>query len=289
MNGNLDKKIERLKAGWAIWLFPAFAILITAWLFWDYYNQRGPEIKIFFDDASAIQPEKTRLRFRGVTIGVVKNTTISPDGKHVIAHALLQRDARHFAVEGSKFWLVMPKVNFQGVSGLETLFEGTYIAVQPGPAGGPHRNLFQGLTGGDSSEALDDAIPFYLETPNVGSVSPGDRITFRGMVVGSVTKLNLSKTSQTIIVQINIQKKFLKLIRTNSVFWRKVAVQAKFGLFNSELKIGSLDSILHGGIDLFTPDNPGEIAKGHSVFTLHDAPPKGSEKWNPKLEYSASP
>ncbi len=120
-----------------------FAILISGWLIFDYYNQRGPRIKILFDDAAGIQAEKTKVRFRGVPIGTVADVYISEDQKDVIAEVILRRDARHFAVEGSKFSLVTPKVNFQGITGLETIFEGTYIAVLPGPADAHKKTLFK--------------------------------------------------------------------------------------------------------------------------------------------------
>lgn len=284
-NPNL-KKVQNVKSTWYLWLFPLFALMISAWLFMEYFNQRGPSIKIAFDDGSSIQAEKTRIRYRGVGIGLVKKVTISEDGKSVIAHVTLQRDAEHFAVEGSKFWMVTPKVNFQGVSGLETLFEGTYIAVQPGPPKGAKTLEFKGRLSGESNESMEDTTSYFLETNHAESVGPGDSVTFRGLKIGSVTKVTLSKTAQMVVAQINVENRYVKLIRTNTVFWRKVGVQAKLGLFNSELKINALDSLLHGGVDLFTPDAPGEIANAQAHFPLLSAPPKGWEKWNPKLEFN---
>lgn len=285
MAKQIEDKIDSLKTGWYVWLFPILALTISGWLLVEYLNQRGPNIRITFEDGSALQAEKTRVRFKGVTIGLVKRVSISDDSKEAIAHIALQRDAKKFAVEGSKFWLVTPKVGLQGVSGLETLVEGNYISVDPGPPKGPEKKNFKGTIGSDANESADDTVAYHLETPNVESVSIGDAVTFRGMNIGSVTKVNLNKTSQLVLVQINITNKFVKLIRTNTVFWRKVGIQAKLGLFNSEIKVNALDSILHGGIDIFTPDNVGDMAKAGAKFQLSPAPPKGWEKWNPVLEF----
>lgn len=104
--------------------------------------------------------------------------------------------------------------------------------------------------------------------------------------MGTVSLVNLSKDSRTVIVQINIQRKYTKLIRTNSVFWRKVGVQANVGFFSAEVKINSLESLMRGGIDVWTPEKPGAIAEGQSKFSLSASPPKGWEKWNPKLEFA---
>ncbi len=285
MQKTIDQKINKLKSGWYLWFFPVFALMLAGWLCYDYYQERGPDIKIYFNDASSIQAQKTRVRFRGVTIGVVKKITISEDNKDVIALVTLQRDAKQFAVDGSKFWVVAPEVGFKGVSGLETIFEGTYISVTPGKPDGENKLEFRGQIGGQSVESVEDTVVYYLETDNVESVSEGDSVTFRGLKVGSVNKVTLSKTAQIATVQINIQGKYTRLVRTNTVFWRKVGIQAKLGLFNSEVKINSLDTLMRGGIDFFTPDNVGEMAKSHSKFPLSPAPAKGYEKWNPKLEF----
>jgi paraquat-inducible protein B len=116
-------------------------------------------------------------------------------------------------------------------------------------------------------------------------VSAGDSITFRGLVVGNVTKVSLSKSAQVAVVQINIQNKYVHLIRTHTVFWRKVGIQANLGLFSSVVKINSLDSIVRGGVEFFSPNSPGEIAKAGARYNLSAAPPKGYEKWSPNLEH----
>ncbi len=260
------------------------ALAISVWLLKEYFKHAGPTIQITFDDASGLQAQKTQLRFRGVVVGVIKKIEISSDNKDVVAFVSLHKDVEQFAVEGSKFWIVAPKVNFQGVSGLETLFEGTYISVQPGPPDGEIKTTFRGRIGSESTDPLEDTSGYVLETNNVESVNEGDNITFRGLKVGSVTKVTLAKNSQALHVQINIQNRYTKLVRTNTVFWRKVAVQAKLGLFNSELKINSLDTMLHGGIEFFTPNEVGPKAKALSHFPLLTAQPKDSEQWNPAIE-----
>lgn len=273
------------KYGWYVWIFPAIALAFCLWLFIKYRSERGPLIKINFDDASSLQAEKTRVRFRGVTIGIVKDIEITEDNKDVVVYVALNKNAEHFAVEGTKFWVVSPKVNFQGVTGLETFFAGSYIAVQPGKPGGEYKEEFNGQMNAETFEPIENTTNYILETPNAESVSIGDTVTFRGLPIGSVTKVSLSKTAQLVFVQINIQNRYVKLIRTNTMFWRKAGIQANLGLFKSEIKMNSLDTVLHGGVELFTPDPANEIAKASSHFALNTAPPKDYQKWNPKLEF----
>lgn len=282
---NARQNFDRFRSTWYIWLFPLFAVGIAVWLFMGYFDQQGPEIKIRFDDAATIRPDKTRIKFRGVSIGTVDKIEISDDNRDVVAHVTLQRNATGFAVEGSRFWVVTPKVNIQGVSGLETLFEGPYIAVDPGPRNNKRKLDFVGQSTKGIEESMEDTAAYFLEAPFVESINAGDPVSFRGLNIGTVTKVSLAKTSQNVLIQINIEGRYTKLIRTNTVFWRKVGVQANLGLFKSEVKINSLESLLRGGIDLFTPDPPGPMAKGHTHFALNATPPKDWEKWNPRLEF----
>ncbi len=272
------------KNTWYLWFFPVIAVGISAWLFADYFRQHGPTIKLIFDDASSVQPEKTQIRFKGVAIGAVKKVSISGDNQDVVVEALLYKDAKHFAVEGSKFSVIKPKVGFQGISGLETIFEGPYISVHPGQPNAAPKFKFNGTIGGDSTDPLEDTSAYILETDQLTAVTQGDNVSFRGLNVGTVTKVNLSKTGQTLHVQINLENRYVHLVRTNTVFWRKTAVSAKLGLFKSELKINSFDSMLRGGVEFHTPDIPGPRAKNLDKFRLQAAPPLGVEKWNPVLE-----
>jgi paraquat-inducible protein B len=277
------QKFKAHKSSFYIWVFPMIALIFSGWIFADYLFQRGPSIKIYFADASNIHPEKTRIRVRGVTVGIVKKVSLSSDGKEVIAYVDLQREAAYLAVEGSKFWVIVPKVNLSGVSGLETLFEGPYITVLPGKIDGLAKDEFNGQVGSDTNEAIENTTQFYLETPNAESLGIGDVVTFRGLNVGSITKLNLNRSAQSVMIQLNIQNKHLHLIRKNTAFWKKIGIQGKLGIFGSEIKINSLESILHGGVELFTPEPAAGLAKSKTVFSLSTVPPKGSEKWNPNL------
>lgn len=278
------REISNLKSSWYVWIFPLFAIAICAWLLVQHMSEQGPLIKIFFDEGANLQPEKTPLRYRGVTIGMVKKLVLSEDGKKVVADVRLINSAKNFAVKGSKFWIVSPKVSFQGISGLETLIEGNYITVQPGKEDSPQELEFAGKVQSDSNDPLENTVAYTLEAKNVESISVGDSVTYRGLKIGSVSRVSLSKTGQSVLVQINIENRYLRVIRTNTVFWRKMAIKADLGLFKSEVRVSSLESFLRGGIDLVTPDNAGEIANAQSKFALSDNPPKDWEKWNPRLE-----
>ncbi len=280
----MKRPLQALKSSWYVWLFPAIALAISAWLLSDYLRQKGTLVTVRFDDASGIQIEKTAVRFRGIPIGIVKDLYLSEDRKDVVAEILLRKSAAEFAVEGTKFSLVVPKVSLQGISGLDTLLEGTYISALPGKLDGAEKTDFKAAANSASTDTLDDTSAYFVDTTSVESVTSHDAVTYRGLRIGSVTKLILAKGGQSVRLQLNIENRYVHLIRTNTVFWRKIGIDAKLGLFHSEIKVNSMDSIMNGGIEMATPSEAGPTAKGHQKFMLATAAPKDYEKWSPQLE-----
>jgi paraquat-inducible protein B len=280
----LKNKTKSYRAHWYVWLVPVLALGISAFLFIQHHYDHGPKITIFFEDASVIQADKTHIRYRGADIGVVKSLALTEDRKGVNISATLNKGLDDFAVEGSKFWVVTPIVSLEGLTGLDTIFSGPYVEAVPGPADAAKQTEFKAKSEDDNTQTVESTVSYIIETNNAESISVGDSITFRGIKVGSTNKVTLNKDSQIVEVQINIQNKYARLIRTNTVFWRKVGIQADLGLFGSKIKVNSLDSIMHGGMEFATPDAAGEIAKHHTKFGLAGAAPKDYGKWNPKLE-----
>jgi paraquat-inducible protein B len=267
-----------------IWSVPLVAILFCGYLYIDYLRNLGPKITISFSDASGVQAEKTKVRYRGIEVGTVKSVQISEDSKKTLLQVRLNKDVKHFAMEGSKFWIVSPKVSFQGVAGLDTIMDGIYLSVEPAKIKGNRVDTFEGSDISDITESSENMSVFIIESKSVESIAEGNSITYRGLTIGSVSKLTLSKTGQIILIQINIENEYAGLIRTNTKFWRKVGINADVGLFGANIKLNSIESILKGGIALATPDKNGPPAKAFAHFTLEKEAPKDFEKWNPALD-----
>ncbi|MEK2645758.1 MlaD family protein [Bdellovibrio sp. BCCA] len=274
--------MKNLKDTWYLWLFPLFAVMLAGWLFWNYYRHRGPTITIYFNEGTRIKPGKTEVRFRGVQIGLVKDVTITSDLKKIEVIADLNRDAKSFAQNGAKFWIESPRISFEEVRGLDTLVEGSYIGALPGT--GDLQREFTGREAADLKYPLDETAGFKLETKNAESIGEGDPVFYRGVNVGSVAKVTFSKTGQTVFVNIRVPWVHAKLIRENTVFWRKSGFQGKLGLFKSEVKLSSLEALLKGGIEFATPEPAAQKAKHAQTFQLQANAPKDWEKWNPDLD-----
>lgn len=266
---------------WVVWFFPVVAVGISAVLAFDFMKDRGPMIQIKFPEAANVEAEKTTVQFRGIVVGKVVRVELSEDTKNVTVFVRLTRNAKKLSVEGAKYWVVQPEVGFEGVRGLETIFKGPYIRVEPGPLGGRFRDRFVGFIG--TGNRLGGMVSFKIQSRIVDSIDVNDPVTFRGLKVGTISHVTLNKSGNHIDIRIGIEEKYAYLVRTNTNFWKKSGVQADLGLFGAKVNIGSLETLMKGGVAFATPDKAAAKAPTGQTFELLNEAPKDWMKWSPQL------
>lgn len=124
-----------------VWFLPFLALCIGSWLLYTSYRDAGIQITIHFDTAEGITPGKTKVIHKGIPIGTVKK--IEPDVTLQGVDLLVEMDKITIdgLVEDTKFWVVRPEVSAGRISGLETLFSGSYIAAAKGKSLVPARSI----------------------------------------------------------------------------------------------------------------------------------------------------
>ncbi len=116
-----------------VWIIPIVAALIGGWLALQHFLDRGPTITIHFRTAEGLEAGKTRIKYKDVDIGIVRNITIDGDRSGVEVRAEMVKQASSgLLVDDSRFWVVRPRISGGQVSGLSTLLAGAYIGIDPG-------------------------------------------------------------------------------------------------------------------------------------------------------------
>lgn len=265
----------------AVWLFPLFALVLTAWLALDYWREQGALVEIRFPDAANIEAQKTMIKYRGINVGRVEQVELSDDQRQVIVRARMQRAAHGLVVEGTSFQVIEPQVGLAGISGLDTLFKGVYIDLKPGPKDAPMAKNFTGRQ--ISASPFASGFLFTLRSKYMESIGDGDPVIYRGLKIGQVVSVKLDDQARFVEARIRIPKMYARLVRDNSHFWVKRAVQADVGLLGASVQISSMESLMKGGVQMATPDPAGKIASPGSKFNLADVEPKGWREWSPNL------
>ncbi len=276
-------KVKRRRWSFPIvWVVPAVAALLAAYLVYDQVREYGPTITIRFKDGSGLRAGRTPIQYSGVRIGEVKVVKLSDDLRDVVVEARLLRSAASIAREGSEFWIVRLGTELQDISNLGTVITGAYIQVLPG--NGEPKSDFVGVEA--SQVALDpDGLQIVLRASRLGSLKPSSPVYYRGIEVGAVRAVQLSADATLAEVHVTIRPRYVRLVRGGSKFWNASGADLKLGLFSGlEINVESLRSLVGGGIAFATPSDPqARPARNGAVFALYDQPVKEWLAWSPQI------
>ncbi|MHB9468144.1 aldehyde dehydrogenase family protein [Pseudomonas aeruginosa] len=200
----------------AIWVLPLVALAIGAWLGWRAYDQAGVLIQVRFESSDGIQAKKTEVLYKGIAVGKVVALDVSEDIKGVVATIEMDKEARQYLSKGTRFWLVKPRVSLAGVTGLETLVSGVYIAVDPVKGEKEERNF----TALKQPPPLSDRLPglhLTLKADRLGSLEQGSPVFYRQIQVGQVKSFQLGDDQRTIEIKVHIEPAYADLVRKHTV------------------------------------------------------------------------
>lgn len=253
-----------------VWLLPFIAFLIVCWLLWRSISQAGLEITVRFENGRGIVAGKTEVLHNGVAVGKVDSVSPSEDLQTVIVHIKMNRRFEKLLTEQSAFWLVKPQVSFAGVSGLDTLVSGNYIAFRPGKGGHKQRD-FKALNEPPPRVEEQAGLNLSLRADELSSVADGSPVYYRKLKVGEVTGYELAKDGDFVNINIYIKQQFAHLIRGNTRFWNASGLDVSGSLTNLKVRTESLISIIQGGISFYTPEWEDEMpgAKNGEQFLLY--------------------
>ncbi|WP_076413615.1 MlaD family protein [Shewanella sp. UCD-KL12] len=260
-------KVVKKKLFSPIWLLPLVALVLGSWLGIKSIREAGIEVRIHFPSAIGIDVGKTLVRYQGLTVGKVVDISIDDELQGVNVDLKMDYRADPFLNEDTKFWLVTPKASITGVEGLDALFSGNYIGIQPG--GGKSQTFFEAETDAPAMLPGADGLVIELTSDTLGSLDVGSQIFYRQIPVGKVISYRLIGSSQ---IQLNafIQKQYSHLVKTDSQFWNVSGLHIDASLSGIEIKSESLSSILAGGLSFSSSDESQRAQNGHS-YHVYDS------------------
>jgi len=276
-------KVSREHSFSLVWVVPALAVAIGAWMGIRELANLGPEISIDFADSAGVEAGRTTLEYKGMAVGTVEAVDLRRDLKGVTLRLRLRKNAASLANADSKFWIVHPEIGLSGVHGLETLVSGVRLNVLPG--GGSQAKHFTGLDETPAPEVTDEGRSFILNADKLGSLTTGAPVFYREFKVGSVEASRLADDSTAVLIRIHIAEPYKDLVRTSTKFWNTGGFSFKVNLFGAQLKDTSLESLISGGVSFATPDTPplAPAAEAGAHFGLASEPDKDAGKWSPKI------
>jgi paraquat-inducible protein B len=270
---DMPSAVARSRRGLPIvWIIPIVAAAIGGWIWWSALQEVGPEITITFETAEGLEAGKTRIRYKDVVLGTVQRVMLADDLSKVTATCQLAPLAEPLLRESTRFWVVRPRIGAGGVSGLETLVSGAYIAMDPGSTGAPAER-FKGLELPPVSPAGAPGLKLVLEADRLGSLDIGSPVHYRDLAVGHVERHHLSEDGQRVEIEVYVEVEHRHLVTTTTRFWSASGVSLALTADGFSLDTESLESLLSGGVAFETPADgePGEPVANGARFELFES------------------
>lgn len=230
-----------------VWIVPILAMLIGASLILRTWLEAGPRIVIEFRTAEGLEPGKTEVRYKEVVVGRVEKVSLSDDRKKVLATVQLDRKVASIAVEDTTFWVVRPRIGTAGVSGLSTLFSGSYIGVDGGTSA-KERSRFVGLEAPPYVLRGEPGRSFVLRAQDLGSLDVGSPLYYRRTRVGRVVGYALNPKNDELLVQVFVESPYESLVTQQARFWNVSGLDLTLNASGLTVNAQTLASVLAGGI-----------------------------------------
>lgn len=235
-----------------VWLVPIVALAVGVALLIRSVLSTGPQVTIDFHSANGLRPGKTEVRYKEVVVGRVEAVTLSEKRDHVQVTVRLDRSVANIAVEDTRFWVVRPRIDTAGVSGIETLFSGAYIGVDAGESAKQKRH-FTGLENPPFVLRGEPGRGFVLRTEDLGSLDVGSPILYKRNRVGRVVGYNLDPLVDELWVQVFIEAPYDKLVNSQTRFWNASGVEVSLNSSGLKVDTQTLASVISGGISFERP------------------------------------
>jgi len=242
---------------------------------------------LFIDASRDFEAGKTQIKTRNVEVGVVEDVALGDDLESVVVTARIEPSAAKLLREDTQFWVERVRVGPGGVSGLDTLLSGGFIQLAPG-TGEPGHREFQGLEDPPVTPLGTPGLRFTLVSDRAGSIDTGDPVLYKGFQVGRVESARFDVESQQVLHSAFIDAPYDALVSTSTRFWEASGISFSATADGIELRMGSLRSLLLGGITFGLPEGvpPGsQVADDSSFLLFPDWDSVNDRPYNHYLEY----
>jgi paraquat-inducible protein B len=233
--------------------------------------QAGIRIKVKLTDFEGLQAGRTPVMYKGIQVGTLKTLKVDPDLNSATSELTLDPQAEDYLVEGTQFWVVKPSISLAGITGLEALVKGNYIAIRPGDKGATPQREFEARAKAPPLDLRSPGLHLVLFTDNLGSLEVGSPILYKQVKVGTVQSYQFSRKSKQLVIGVHIEKEYANLVNGSTRFWNASGITLTGGLSGIQVKAESLQSLMAGGIAFETPKANVPLQKRIPRFRLYES------------------
>lgn len=223
------------------------------------------------------------IMYQGLLLGKVKSfKKVDPKHSEIVAVAKINPRVKPYLTENTAFYVVSPKLDLSGVSNLNSVAFGTYIALIPSNQGKP-TSSFSIYAHRPAYSYTKPGLHLVLEAQEIGSLHQGTGVFYKQQKVGTIQAIE-GVGPDDYLVHIHIEPAYENYVDKDSKFWNASGVKIEGGLQDLDINVQSMQTLLAGGIafdkgreenrkqpnngDQFKLFNDDSIAKEREIFAL---------------------
>ncbi|MCG6348985.1 MlaD family protein [Vibrio fluvialis] len=263
--------VRRNKGISPLWILPILTMILAGWLVVKAIHDAGDRIQIYFSDAQGLVAGRTTIRYQGLEVGMVRDIKLSSDLNSIYVEADVYPEATRLLSADTRFWLVKPTASLSGVSGLDALVSGNYIAIQPGSnidGQSDHPDEYHALDSAPSDLLANSGLTISLKASDLGGISIGSQIVYKKIPIGEVYSYQLDESAKSVIIQASIKNEYRHIITSESRFWNVSGVGTTVGFDGIDVRLESLSALIGGSIAVDSPDG-GDPVEQNTQFRLY--------------------
>lgn len=255
-----------------IWLIPLAAAIIGSWLLIKHFQSKSQEVILLMDNADGIEVNNTTIRVLDVEVGRVTAIRLNAKRNGVEITAQLNKESMDLMRKDTQFWVVKPRIDQNGVTGLGTLLSGSYISFAPGNSE-ETAHTFTVSELPPINALGESGIRLTLVGKNKKMISAGSPVLFENHIVGSVETAKFNPIDQTVHYSIFIQSPNESLVNGASSFWLDSGVDVRFNGGGINIQTPPISALLSGAISFDSPrykaDADKKVVNG-TQFTIYN-------------------
>ncbi|WP_315359029.1 intermembrane transport protein PqiB [Neisseria bacilliformis] len=251
-----------------VWIVPLLAFLVGGWLLFDHIRNTGPKITLYLDSAEGLEANNTVVRVLSVNVGKITNIRLRGDGKGVELTAQLNADVKDMMKTDTQFWVVKPRIDGSGISGLNTLVSGSYIAFIPGKAG-QSKDTFEVSDIPPVAALGQDGLRLKLSGGVGKMLDIGAPVVYESLPVGQVESVHFDPETRRTDYTVFIGHPNDTLINARSRFWLDSGIRLRTDGGGFQLDSAPLGALISGAIAFSTPDKTAKAAAEGQQFELY--------------------
>lgn len=255
-----------------VWLIPLVAAIVGGYLLIKSFNERGPEVTLLMDNADGIEVNNTTIRVLNVEVGRVSAIRLNPNRNGVEITAKLNRESRDLMRKDTKFWVVKPRIDQNGVTGLGTLLSGSYISFAPGTSE-EKANVFKVDELPPISALGQTGMRLKLKGKNTKMISAGSPVLYESHIVGTVESAKFDPKERMVHYSIFIQSPNETLVNGASRFWLDSGIDVRLDGGGINIQAAPISALLSGAISFDSPHYKAQandkVGNG-SEFTIYN-------------------